>query len=164
MGTRFQHVCLTGGFPWPYSDAEMQRRRLEESRSNARSAQERLRQIELDIDDASRVLRRARTQVQIARQQMEELQARHWALLGFYNPEQAEERVAEALNEYRLSETVTQTVGGSNGSTQTQPAAVQERKNEAASPRVGDATSTPDATSSSPTVSTDQSASSDKSS
>jgi hypothetical protein len=92
------------------SDAELQRRQLEESRSNARGAQERLRQIELDIDGASRVLRRARTKVQLARDQLEELQARHWAVLGFYNPAQAEEMVAEALNEFQLSESLARPV------------------------------------------------------
>ena len=79
---------------------------MEESRTSARRAQERLRQVELDIDSASRVLRRARTRVQVAREQLAELQARHWAVLGFYNPDQAAEMVTEALNEFKLSESV----------------------------------------------------------
>jgi hypothetical protein len=86
------------------SDAELQRRRLEDSRQGARLADERLRQINLDIEDAGRVFRRSRTQVQIASDQLEELQDRHWALLSFYNPDQAEEKVAEALNEFQKIE------------------------------------------------------------
>jgi uncharacterized protein (DUF2461 family) len=86
------------------SDAELQRRRVEESRKGARLEQERLRQIELDIDDSSRVLRRARTQVQIARDQLEELKDRHWALLSFYDPDQAEGKVKEALEEFQQIE------------------------------------------------------------
>lgn len=65
---------------------------------------EELRQIELDLDEASRTLRRARSQTQIARDQLEELKERHWALLSFYDPEQAEEMVDEALNELQQFE------------------------------------------------------------
>lgn len=86
-------------------DAELQRRRLEQSgRKGVSLAQERLRQIELDIDDASRVLRRARTQVEIAWNELEELKDRHWALLSFYNPDQAEQKVSEALYEFQQLE------------------------------------------------------------
>jgi hypothetical protein len=87
-----------------FSDAELQRRRVGESRKGARLEQERLRQIDLDIDDASRVLRRARTQVQIASDQLEELKDRHWAMLSFYDSDQAEEKVKETLNEFQQIE------------------------------------------------------------
>jgi hypothetical protein len=60
-----------------------------------------LRQIELDVDDASRALRRARSQVRLSRQSLEALEDRHWALLSIYNPDQAEEKVTEALNEFQ---------------------------------------------------------------
>ena len=86
------------------SDAELQRRRLKESRKGARLAEERLRQISFDLDDAGRALRRSRTQVQIAKDRLEELQDRHWALLCYYNPDQAEEKVAEALEEFQRLE------------------------------------------------------------
>lgn len=81
------------------SDAELQRRKLENSREDARYAQEQLRQIDFELDDASRDLRRARAQVGLARDELERLQERHWALLGFYNPDQAEEEVEAALRE-----------------------------------------------------------------
>ena len=77
---------------------------MEESRKGVRLAQERLRQIELEIDAACRAFRRARTQVEIASDQLEELKERHWALLSFYNPNQAEEQVAEALYEFQQIE------------------------------------------------------------
>lgn len=78
-------------------------------------AQEQLRQIDFELDDASRALRRARTQTGLARDRLEKLQQRHWALLNFYNPDQAEEQVDAALNELeevdpaaRLNESVFQ--------------------------------------------------------
>lgn len=114
------------------SDAELQRRQLEDSRANARRAQERLRQIELDIDGASRVLRRARSRVQLARDQLAELQARHWAVLGFYNPDQAEEKVAEALKEFRLSESTARPVD--DLTTVGQPAASSQEDHSSATP------------------------------
>jgi hypothetical protein len=88
-----------------FRDAELQRRQVEDpGRGGARLAQERLRQIERDMDEASRVLRRARTQVQLARDQLDEFKDRHWALLSFYNPDQAEEKVREALDELQQLE------------------------------------------------------------
>jgi hypothetical protein len=72
---------------------------MTESRQGVRLAQERLRQIELDIDDASRALRRARTQVHLARGELLELEDRHWALLALYDVNAAGEQILEALRE-----------------------------------------------------------------
>ncbi len=122
-----------------HSDAELQRRQLEQSRSDARLAQERLRQIELEIDDASRALRRARTRVQLARDQLEELQVRHWAVLGFYNPDQAEEKVAEALAAYRLSESTARPMDDLNTLEQESPGSERSRSKDSSSyPRSSD--------------------------
>jgi len=90
-------------------DAELQRRQLNEeftvlSTSARRLGQERLRQIEIDLDVASRTLRRARSKVTWAKDELEELKIRHWAVLGYYDPKQAEEKVDEALQEFRLGE------------------------------------------------------------
>ena len=74
---------------------------MKESRGDPRFAQEQLRQIEFELDDSSRALRRARTKVGLARQQLDKFRDRHWALLSFYNPEQAKEKVDEALNEFQ---------------------------------------------------------------
>ena len=87
----------------------MERRRLADARGRSRLSAERLRQAELDIEDASRVLRRARTQVQLARDQLEDLEERHWALLGTYNPSQAGEKIAEALKVFGVGEPVVKT-------------------------------------------------------
>lgn len=51
------------------------------------------------MDDASRELRRARTSTEIAREQLERFEERHWALLRFYNPDQAKQQVQAALLE-----------------------------------------------------------------
>jgi DNA repair exonuclease SbcCD ATPase subunit len=82
-------------------DAALQRRRLEEQSQSVRLTRERLRQIELEIDDASISLRRARSQLELARDQLMELEERHWALLSLYNADQAEELVDEALEEFQ---------------------------------------------------------------
>lgn len=78
----------------------MQRRRIQSSTRGARSIQERLRTTELELEEASRVLRRAQARVALARQTLEEFESRHWALLSMYSPEQAEERISEALKEF----------------------------------------------------------------
>jgi hypothetical protein len=72
---------------------------MEDSRGDPRVAQEQLRQIDFELDDASRDLRRARAQVGLVRDRLERLEDRHWALLGYYNPDQAEEHVEAALRE-----------------------------------------------------------------
>jgi hypothetical protein len=61
---------------------------------------ERLRQTELEIDDAYRELRRAKTRVDLARDELEELEDRHYAVLSYYNPDQASMLIGEALNEF----------------------------------------------------------------
>jgi len=85
------------------SDAEIERRKLKSRRSSP-VAIERLRQIELEVEEASRKLRRAKTQVTRARERFDELQERHWATLSFYNPAKAGEKVSEALEEFHRLE------------------------------------------------------------
>ena len=65
---------------------------------------EEIRNLELDVEDASRTLRKARDQVQFAQDRLAELEDRHWALVGLYNPDQAEEKVEEALREFAANE------------------------------------------------------------
>lgn len=65
---------------------------------------EEIRRIELEIEDAARSLRKARNQVQFAKEKLVELEDRHWAILGLYNPTQAEENVANALRELEENE------------------------------------------------------------
>lgn len=51
------------------------------------------------MDDASREVRRARTSTELAREQLERFEERHWALLRFYDPDKAEQQVEAALIE-----------------------------------------------------------------
>lgn len=90
------------------------------NRQEARMLREDIRNLELDIEDASRTLRKARDQVQFAQSRLTELEDRHWALIGLYDPDQAEEKVEEALQEFAAKEPavrgrVTDAVDGGSG-------------------------------------------------
>ena len=81
-------------------DSERKRLKLDESpRGASRRDVEELRQIDLDIDDASRDLRRSRTRVDRARENLEELEERHHAIMSCYNIDQASKLVGEGLDE-----------------------------------------------------------------
>ncbi|KAG7363329.1 hypothetical protein IV203_026689 [Nitzschia inconspicua] len=83
-------------------DAKALRLKMDQSRSRRTSQLdvEELRAIELEIDDASRALRRARKQVDLAKEELQELEDRHYAVLSYYNPDQAAKLVGDALNEF----------------------------------------------------------------
>jgi hypothetical protein len=83
-----------------YSDAELQRKRMSESKRGAALAEERLRTIEIEMEETSRALRRAQARVALAHQSLEEFEDRHWALLSLYSPEQAKETIIEAFKEF----------------------------------------------------------------
>ncbi|KAL3920785.1 MAG: hypothetical protein SGILL_003083, partial [Bacillariaceae sp.] len=71
-------------------DAKAMRLKIEQSRRGGpRYGSERLRQTELEIDEASRQLRRARKRVDIARDELAEFEDRHYAVLSYYSPDQA---------------------------------------------------------------------------
>jgi hypothetical protein len=81
-------------------DSERKRLKLDEfPRGTSRRDVEELRQIGLDIDDASRDLRRSRTRVGRARENLEELEERHHAIMSCYNIDQASKLVGEGLDE-----------------------------------------------------------------
>jgi len=86
-------------------DAERQRLKLSESPRERRSRRdiEELRQIELDIDDAARDLRRSRLKVGRALDKLEELEERHHAIMSCYNIDQASLLVGESLNQFSAS-------------------------------------------------------------
>jgi hypothetical protein len=88
----------------PHSDAELQRKRLSQGRQDPRSLQVRLRQIELEIDDAARALRRALALVQAARDEMNELEDRHWAVLSLFDADRAQEEIVDAFRELEEQE------------------------------------------------------------
>jgi len=85
-------------------DSELERKRLRESRISMRAIQDRLRRIDRKVEDAARALRYASAQLQTARDELSELEARHWAVLSFYDPDAAEEGVMEALRELEENE------------------------------------------------------------
>ena len=85
-------------------DAERKQLKLDEYPSNrSRRDVEELRQIELEIDDAYRSLRRTRARVARAREYLEEIEERHYAVMGCYNVEQASNMISEDLNEISKS-------------------------------------------------------------
>jgi hypothetical protein len=81
-------------------DAKALRLKIDQSRRSTMLDMERLQKIELEIDEASRTLRRARKRVDMARDELEELEDRHYAVLSYYNPDQASKLIGEALTEF----------------------------------------------------------------
>ena len=102
-------------------DAERQRLKLSDSPPERRSHRdiEILRQIELEIDDASRNLRRCRTNVDRAFGKLEEFEERHHAIMSCYNIDQASILIGESLNQFSA------TVKGTNTSKITQTSNVK---------------------------------------
>eukprot|EP00977_Amphora_coffeiformis_P023963 scaffold14789_cov150-Amphora_coffeaeformis.AAC.1 len=85
-------------------DVELERKRLRQMRDDARKVQQMLRDLDLDIDDAARAYRYAQLQLKAARDEMAEVEARHWAVLSFYSPSQAKNGIEEAFREFEESE------------------------------------------------------------
>jgi len=86
-------------------DAERQRLKLSEYPPERRSRRdiEELRQIEMEIDDASRNLRRCRTMGERALKRLEEFEERHHAVMSCYNIDQASLLIGESLNQFTES-------------------------------------------------------------
>mmetsp|Transcript_18325 Transcript_18325/g.27789 ORF Transcript_18325/g.27789 Transcript_18325/m.27789 type:complete len:545 (+) Transcript_18325:121-1755(+) len=76
-----------------------------------RRGRNRLRQILLDIEDAARDLRRAQKLEAIAREELEFLQDKHWALLSLYDVDKASQEISDAFKELSSSESVTESSG-----------------------------------------------------
>lgn len=87
-----------------HSDLGLKKKRLTSNKREARLLREDIRDLELDIDDAARALRKSRSQVQYAKDRLAELEDRHWAVLSLYDPVQAQEGVAQALQELEEKE------------------------------------------------------------
>ena len=115
-------------------DAERQRLKLSDSSPERRSRRdvEELRQIELDIDDASRELRTSRTKVNRALEKLEELEERHHAIMSCYNIDQASLLVGDSLDQLSASiqgkgaNTSTSTSTSSSTSTTASPANISD--------------------------------------
>jgi hypothetical protein len=85
-------------------DAELERKRLRRSRQDPRVIQDKLRRIDREVDDAARALRYTQNVLQKIRDDLSELEARHWAVLSFYSPDLAEESVLDAIRELEQNE------------------------------------------------------------
>ena len=87
-------------------DTEMDRKSLRQQRGDPRRIQQRLRELDEDVEAAARDFRYARMQLDAARTELVEVEKRHWAVLSFYNPAQAENGIEEAFREFEESEPV----------------------------------------------------------
>jgi hypothetical protein len=90
-------------------DVELERKQWQQQRAfnNGAGSQtmlERLRVMDRQVDDMARRLRYSILQRDLALDDLNELKARHWALLSFYDPNQAEEAVAEMWRELQETE------------------------------------------------------------
>jgi len=80
------------------SDAELQKKRLK-PKLKSRGVRARIREIDMDVEDASMSLRRAKAQATVARDKLHELEERHWALLSLFDADKAFREVEETINE-----------------------------------------------------------------
>jgi hypothetical protein len=85
-------------------NAELERKRRgrrtnNNNNNNARVVQERLRAMDLQVQDAARALRYAETRLAMAKNNLETLEARHWVVLNFSNPNVVETKADEPPQE-----------------------------------------------------------------
>ena len=86
------------------SDMTVQQRRLEANIRQARSIQDNIRSMEIEIGEAARAVRKAGARVQFAQERLSELEDLHRYVLLQFNPTRAEEEVVVALQELAESE------------------------------------------------------------
>ena len=73
----------------------------------SRKVQDYLVRMEQKVEDAARNYRLSQKLLQVATEELYDLERRHWAVLQFYNPDRAEELVEETLNEFDSTEPAT---------------------------------------------------------
>ena len=98
------------------SDLGLKKNRMASNKRDAKILREDIRDLELDIDDAARLLRKTRSQVQFAQDLLAELEDRHWAVLSLYDPALAKEGVAQAIRELEEQEPAARIQNRSNDS------------------------------------------------
>lgn len=64
----------------------------------------RLRQMQMGIRDAAHSLRRAKAELEVARDRLADLEDGHWALLSMYDADKAFQEVVETFREFEESE------------------------------------------------------------
>jgi hypothetical protein len=85
-------------------DTELERKRLRKSRLDPRLIQDTVRKLDLKVDDAARSLRYAQAQLKKAKDELSDLEARHWAVLGCYDSDQVEANIMAAMQELEETE------------------------------------------------------------
>jgi hypothetical protein len=92
------------------ADAELVKKRA--SREDPRRIRALLLQIELQLEDAARFLRRARSEEERAREDLAEMEDRHWALLSRYDASKASQEVIDTLKEFDAQQPAARPSGG----------------------------------------------------
>ncbi|GKY92062.1 hypothetical protein MPSEU_000177700 [Mayamaea pseudoterrestris] len=85
-------------------EAQLTQRRLEQSRQPINTMQNALRKLDFDVEEASRKLRLCKSRLSFAKEELADLEARHWAVLSFYNPDVVAANLADAFRELEESE------------------------------------------------------------
>lgn len=92
------------------ADTELVKKRA--SREDPRRIRALLLQIELQLEDAARFLRRARNEEEQAREDLADMEDRHWALLSRYDASKAFQEVIDTLKEFEAQEPAARPSGG----------------------------------------------------
>jgi multidrug resistance efflux pump len=82
----------------------LQKKRLLASIDDIRQVRARLRQMKMAVEDAARDLRRAKAELEVARERLAELEDQNWALLSLYDADKAFQEVVETFREFEESE------------------------------------------------------------
>jgi hypothetical protein len=86
------------------ADFALQKKRLLASIDDIRQVRARLRQMKMAVEDAARDLRRAKAELEVARERLAELEDQNWALLSLYDADKAFQEVVETFREFEESE------------------------------------------------------------
>jgi hypothetical protein len=82
----------------------LQKKRLLASIDDIRQVRDRLRQMKMAVEDAARDLRRAKAELEVARERLADVEDQNWALLSLYDADKAFQEVVETFREFEESE------------------------------------------------------------
>ena len=85
-------------------NAQLNEKRMARTRKNIKTIQRDIRILGADIQEASRKLRLSKSRLKRMKEDLAEIEARHWAVLSFYNPESVAANLADAFRELEESE------------------------------------------------------------
>ena len=78
------------------SDEELAKKRVRQQ-LDSRTARARLRQINLEIEEAARYLRRCKLEEKLVKGRAEMVEDKHWAVLSLYDADKASQEVSQTL-------------------------------------------------------------------